>query len=450
MRFHIEAIYIGEFDIHAGPQVRYLATDNTKFKETILKHFEAWNEFFIPEIELTNKFVRIPIDPEHSVLSYAIEYRNDVYERKKIVFNIGIVVLDLVYKLYRPALKKNMEKLAEYLLKLEKTEFLITEVDKSRLISTINHIYKRLTQDDKVILLQENHLCYLYFDKPNKTFPSINLKKIVLRTKKLDNIEEYYTTSYLQYVILLHLNKETRISYLIEAVFDFLKDKFEHFSKNDFSFSKDADYEIHSSLCSSSDLVAFILEVISQLNESQKLYVVDAIEPKQFYYFPKANINYCHRLSYFKQFTDFLDELSVDINLTEEDIKDTFYFLLEHFDGIHNAAHVLSDLKRYNRSIPTRDIVTIFTYFIYFNTIKEKIIKKKEYYYIDDVDKSEAKKMYFTSEIKNEMNYEVFDSIIKDLFHKIILKDDLLKKYAISEDVFDYFIKRCEIKKIYL
>lgn len=450
MRFHIEAIYIGEFDIHAGPQVRYLATDNIKFKEMILRHFDAWNEFFIPEIELTSKFVRIPLDNDHSVLSYAIEYRNDVYERKKIVFNIGILVTDSVYKLYRTALKKNMEKLAQYWLKLEKSDFFITHTDKSQLISMVNHIYIRLTQDDKVILLQENHLCYLYFDKPPKTTRHTNLKKIVLKTRKLDNIQEYYRTNYLQYVILLNMHSQTHVTQLIEAVFQFLKQKFEGFPKNDFAFSKEANYEIHSKLVSSSDLVTYILEIIDQMHDAQQLYVVNTVELKQYYYFPKTNVSYCHKLAYFKQFIDFLQDLSISVNDTEENIKIMFEFLIEQFDGTQTAQQILSELQKDDNDEINYDVRTLFMYFVYFNSLKDRIVKKKEYYYIDTVDKSLAKKVYFTSEIKNEIEYEVFDNIIKDLFHKIVQKDDLLKKYAVSEEIFDYFAKRCEIKKIYL
>ena len=49
MNFKVEAIYFAEFDIHAGPLLKFIATDQKLMEENIKKHFESWKDFLTPD-----------------------------------------------------------------------------------------------------------------------------------------------------------------------------------------------------------------------------------------------------------------------------------------------------------------------------------------------------------------------------------------------------------------
>lgn len=72
MNFKVEAIYFAEFDIHAGPLLKFIATDQKIMEDNIKKHFESWKDFLTPDEELCGKFVRIYMNQDYSVLSQAI------------------------------------------------------------------------------------------------------------------------------------------------------------------------------------------------------------------------------------------------------------------------------------------------------------------------------------------------------------------------------------------
>ncbi len=179
--FKVEAIYFAEFDIHAGPLIRFLSC-NEKLKEQIKRNFEEWKEFFIPEIELCRKFIRIFMEKDYSVLAHAVQKKSERYERKKIVFSLVFVVRDAVYEKYKESFKVNLNKLAEYLSDLELSESFISRNKRKDLRLMIDFMYQRLNKDDKLVLLNNNILCYIYFNEKKEKITQNQNKKKILKT----------------------------------------------------------------------------------------------------------------------------------------------------------------------------------------------------------------------------------------------------------------------------
>ena len=385
MNFYIESIYIGEFDVQSGPLIRYIATNNNDLQEKIQQHFEEWKEFFIPETELTGKFVSIPLGNQHQILSHAIEHRDDKYERKKIVFNVAIIVSKLIYKEYRDSLKFNIEKIANYMLKIEKLHRFLTNSPIKNLINFIDHIFNKLTNDNKVVLLQENNICYLYFEKKIQKQSHIGLKDIILRTKKLKKkMGEYRKTDYFGYIVLINMEGQTLLSDLIFNVFYFLKDRYSQYPKNNFTINRSLEFEIHSSLFSLTEMTAFILEFIEDLHQKNLVFIVESVKNSCFYHFPK-HIGLCSSKSYIKMFKDFIEGLEIDLHSFKPQIETLFLFLVNAFQGMVTAGQVLMTLQQGRDVEEVEDLNKFFALFIYFNTLKDKLVKKHEYLYFNYV-----------------------------------------------------------------
>lgn len=186
MLFTVSAVYIGEFHITLGPQIHYLKTDDKDLDMRIRANFQQWYDFYIPEEPLCEKIVKIEIDCNYATISCAVQYRSDIYERKKMEFNIAFVVPIKVGLQFDAEIKTNIRTLAFYLLSLEKINQFVSRGDARELV---DYLYERLSRSGRnLMILRQNNVCFLNFEQANKKVVQFEKNQTIHLLKSNKNI----------------------------------------------------------------------------------------------------------------------------------------------------------------------------------------------------------------------------------------------------------------------
>ena len=325
---------------------------------------------------------------------------------------------------------------------MEFSESFISGKNEIELKNMIELIFERLKEDDKLILINNNSLCYLYFNKKKvkKEF-SINDKKI-FKTIFLENLEEFYEKDYFEYLVVKNIENSSLVS---EVIFKFDDEvKKIKLSKKEF-LVKNWDIK---------DRIKFVYEFLYRLKKEKKIFLVGKIETNQYYILKKNNDFNQVKIfkKYFFEFQKFLKELNIIFSFEKEDFKILFKSLINIFDGERTFCELIQFMHKNEKLVNfnKKDLNEFFNYFIYFGLLKKILKKKKEYFFKLNIDPNQIQKLFVLKEIsKKIISWIDFRVFLEDIGKNIMKKKDILQKYKIKEDQFTYIVELFQINKIY-
>lgn len=185
MTISVKAVFVGQFHIVHGPQILYLKCDDSTMTAMITANFRRWHDYYIPELPLCEQVIKIDLDELNAVVSCAIQHRSDTYERKKIEFNIALVLPRSQSESYDQQLNRNIRALANHLLCLEKQFSTVLKGDVS---DFVDFIYEQFRNGENEFLIVKNKsMCVINFGQTVNSMPESIEDQIVLLKKEAKN-----------------------------------------------------------------------------------------------------------------------------------------------------------------------------------------------------------------------------------------------------------------------
>ena len=456
MSFEIKGLYLGEFDVNLGPHIKYIKTNPPSYIQAVRRNFETWHNFLIPEQELCQDFVQISIDADYSVVSWAVQYLSEIYERKKIEFNVAFIVSEQTYQKYRGSLKRNLKMLANYLLELEKKEFVISRKDSDDLVLIFEHIYDMLASGEAsqgtLVILKYNMLCFLRFEKETQKSRKLEKDQIVLVSKAIDPPEKIFESNYLRYLALKEIENFRSVEQIRDGFFKQLLNELKENPELGYAFGIETNRptEDGSSLKGErkprnekkilKNMCQFIDEYILELRQKQHIYVINPFENDVSYRIAldsQAIFKFINDCSNFIVCIRNVDESH------EENAKSFLYTLLTFMQSMFCPIKVLEIVRK---TIPTakEDWPFFFKVFLLYCNLKGKLHVVTEHYYINRIPRERIEEV----STKLKQSPEMIEKFLTLLHNKASDREDITTHLQISDFLISALIEEFQVSRI--
>lgn len=456
MSFEIKGLYLGEFDVNLGPHIKYIKTNPPSYIQAVRRNFETWHNFLIPEQELCQNFVQINIDPEYSVVSWAVQYLSEIYERKKIEFNVAFIVSEQTYRKYRSSLKRNLKMLANYLLELEKKEFVISRKDSDDLVLIFEHIYDMLASGEAsqgtLVILKYNMLCFLRFEKESQKTKKIEKDQIVLVSKAIDPPEKVFESNYLRYLALKEIENFRTVEQIRDGFFKQFVNELKEHPELGYAFGMEANRPTEDGAQTKSErkprserkvlksMCQFIDDYILELRQKQQIYVINPFENELSY---RVALDAQLIFKFINDCSNFILCIKNVDESHEENVKSFLYTLMTFMQSMFCPSKVLEIVRK---TIPNakEDWPFFFKIFLLYCNLKGKLHIVTEHYYLSRIPKERIDEV----SLKLGVHHEILEKFLALLHNRTCDRDDILSNLNISDSLLNVLIAEFQVDRI--